>query len=488
MKKTNLTKIYVCGPTVYDESHLGHARTYMIVDILNRIMNSIANSRTYLVMNITDIDDKIVDKARDTSTHWYDIAKKYEKSYFDAMAKLNVKLPDTIIRVSDSIPQIVKYIQKIIDNGFAYMTSDLSIYFDSNKYAQCGYLSDNSVEESVCYSSISPSIKIQKRNRKDFSLWKSRNKTEIGFDAEFTYEGITISSWGRPGWHIECSAMIHETIGPDLDIHFGGIDLKFPHHHNERLQAHAFYHPKFMPKNQLQSTQWSSLFLHIGHLCIKGLKMSKSLKNFTTIDEALKEISPNQLRWMFIIHKWNEQMDFSDDTIGQAKTFDNTMANFFNRIINYPFEQTDIAYNDKESKLSDYFFEVKNKITSDLCEFKLDTANFTLFELINKANSYISTNNPNASLIKKIYDWIFNLVTILGFEYQKNSSDSIENLMNVLINTRSEIRKLTRDMGVTKEFKQKIFKILDIERDIMLPSIGITLQDTKDSSSWFKNT
>ena len=485
--------MYVCGPTVYDSSHLGHARTYMTVDIMNRIMTSIANDKTHLVMNITDIDDKIIRKAHATGATWTDIAKTYEKSFFDSMGKLNVKLPDTIIRVSNVIPQIIAYIQVIIDNGFAYVTSDLSVYFDSNAYIKCGYEFDDTMDddETAYHSTLSPLIRLQKRNIKDFALWKGRETTDAGFAATFIYDNNTIISWGRPGWHIECSAMIHKTIGSDIDIHFGGIDLKFPHHHNERLQAHAYYHPKFMPsKNPADFssvTPWAPKFIHIGHLCIKGQKMSKSLKNFTTIDEALKRITPNQLRWMFILHKWSDQMDFSDDTITQTKVFDNTVINFLNRIINYPFDKKHVVSEEKEFVLLDYFFEIKNNIVTELCLFRLDVASGLFFELINRTNHYISTDYPNESLVRKIYDWVFYLMVSLGFDYSNKTNNNVTGVMNALISTRSEIRNLSRDQSVSKDTKQKLFHILDTERNIKLPVAGITLQDTKESSSWFMN-
>jgi cysteinyl-tRNA synthetase len=487
--KSQHLKMYVCGPTVYDHSHIGHARTYMTVDIINRIMINIAHQKTHLVMNITDIDDKIIRKAIESNSNWLDIAKKYENSFFGSLSKLNVKLPDTIIRVSEVIPEIVQYIQKIINNGFAYITSDGSVYFDTATYISEGYdfstdLEDD--EECAYQSEISVEILLQKKNRKDFALWKGRSREDVGFDVVFTYQHQEINSWGRPGWHIECSAMIDKTIGSDLDIHFGGIDLKFPHHYNERLQAHAFYHPQFKPENDTQLIQWTNNFMHVGHLCIKGKKMSKSLKNFTTINDALEELNANQLRWMFMLHKLTDCMDFSDDTIVQGKTFDSTITNFFNRIINYPFDIKYVKYNTKEQLLSDYYYVIIEKINSDLIGFKLDTAVKLMFELINKVNSYVSVEHPNESLVRKIYDWLLELVTQLGFIYQKNQlNNSVIEIMNVLIDTRTSVRMLTRDKTIQSDLKQKIFQILDRERNIELPKIGIQLQDVKDSSNWF---
>ena len=486
----NLKKMYVCGPTVYDHSHLGHARTYITVDILTRIMAA-RGIRTHLVMNITDIDDKIIKKAEQTNNNWRTIAKIYEDSFFSSMAKLNVRLPDVIIRVSEVLLQIVAYIQKIIDNGFAYATSDGSVYFDSDAYVKQGYPFGDLVDEdeTLYQSELSPLILLQKRNKKDFALWKGRKPDDVGFNAEFQYNGRTINSWGRPGWHIECSAMIHETIGPDIDIHFGGIDLKFPHHHNERLQAHSYYHPMF------KNCCWSAEFHHVGHLCVVvkedgqaiQQKMSKSLKNFTTIDDALKKINANQLRWLFILHKWSDPMDYSEDTIVHAKSFDATITNFFNRVINYPFDRLYVKYNQKESEMAEYFDSTKDKIMLELDSFHLDIAAGLLLELISKTNSYISTDYPNQSLVQKIYQWIVNLTNDLGFIYLRSSDNSTADVMNVLINTRSEIRALTRQTDITKEAKQKLFAVLDTERNISLPNIGITLQDTKTSSSWFKD-
>ena len=194
------------------------------------------------------------------------------------MSKLNVRLPDRIIRVSEQIPQIILYIQQIISNGFAYESLG-SVYFDSNAYAKEGY------DEVQLDLETIPG----KKSPKDFALWKGRESHLVGFDAEFEFGLMKKSMFGVPGWHIECSTIIHNSLGTSIDIHFGGIDLKFPHHQNEIIQANAFYHPMYKNK------KWCEKFVHIGHLCISGLKMSKSLKNFTTINSALETNTPNQV-------------------------------------------------------------------------------------------------------------------------------------------------------------------------------------------------
>jgi cysteinyl-tRNA synthetase len=343
-------KVYGCGPTVYDNSHLGHARNYITTDLIIRTLRCHMNKNVRFVMNITDIDDKIIKKALETKQDWQEVAKKYEESFFEDMRKLNINYPDVIIRVSEVLSDIVEFIQTIIDNGFAYITEDGSVYFDSHSYVEKGYLLNYDEDED--YSEVSKTILQQKKNKQDFALWKGRSDTDIGFDVLYKYDGKTIESRGRPGWHIECSVMIHKTLGPDIDIHFGGIDLKFPHHYNERIQANAYYHPKFLPNNNLV---WSPTFYHIGHLCIQGQKMSKSLKNFTSINEALKITSANQLRLMFMLHKWTDQMDFSDTALIQAKSLDQTIVNFVKRTQTYPFDRQYVKWNDDENNLDIFY-------------------------------------------------------------------------------------------------------------------------------------
>lgn len=485
--KTDVVKMYVCGPTPYDKSHVGHARVYTTVDMINRVMTNIFDEKTLLVMNITDIDDKIIKKATETNVNWKNIAKMYEDSFFASMSKLNVQLPNLIIRVTECLPEIVKYIQQIIDNNFAYMTPDGSVYFDTIAYAEAGYKVQNMDDEEF-QTQVSVEILLQKKNKKDFALWKGRNENEVGFDVEFRCplaglrnQNSVIKSHGRPGWHIECSTMIHETIGPDIDIHFGGIDLKFPHHNNEIIQANAFYHPLFS-KNK----KWVNRFMHVGHLCVAGLKMAKSLKNFTTIDEALKTITPNQLRWMFATHQWQEQLDFSDETVIHATAYDLMIKNFFNRIVNYPFDINHTKYNQNEKVMDEYFYETCDNIKNELKSFEFANTSKLLSELITRTNKYISNDVPNKSIVLKIYGWIQWLVHTLGFDYSTNiDGTKTKDVMNVLVNSRSSLRSLVRDKSVPKEVKMKLFQILDNERDVGLKNIGVILQDTPDSSSWY---
>ncbi|PAV86186.1 hypothetical protein WR25_05337 [Diploscapter pachys] len=400
-------KWYVCGPTVYDSSHMGHARTYLGMDILRRVMMDYFNYDVQFVMNITDIDDKIIkrarqrylltnyldesqeapdvkkvcsdvlealehfkkkyddeldpdkkkmydvmlkkvndsaeklrqamenktdevdtykgmvlNEARDVLSEWLDsrygkdvvdhsvfdnLAKTYEKEYFADMTRLHILPVDVLTRVSEYVPEIVQYVQRIIQNGYAYQTTDGSVYFDTavfeknpkHFYAKLvpEAFGDSeamlkNMREGEGELSMSADKLETKRNPNDFALWKSSKAGEPFWD----------SPWGkgRPGWHIECSVMCSAICGEKLDIHAGGFDLKFPHHDNEIAQCEAHN----------DDPHWVNYFLHCGTLRIQGMKMSKSLKNFITIREALKQYSARQLRFLFLMHNWNDPLDY----------------------------------------------------------------------------------------------------------------------------------------------------------------------------------
>lgn len=216
-------KWYVCGPTVYDVSHIGHARTYICTDYIRRILTDYFHAEVNFAMGMTDIDDKIIDKALSQSTHWMDIARKYEDAFLTDLAVLNVKPPDAILRVSEHVPDIISYIQTIISNGHAYSTPK-GVYFHvpSLQHSRYGKLGN------IPGSTTGDAENSTKQDPRDFALWKAAKANEPSWD----------SPWGpgRPGWHIECSAMTHSYFGAAVDIHSGGIDLKFPHHTNEIAQ------------------------------------------------------------------------------------------------------------------------------------------------------------------------------------------------------------------------------------------------------------
>lgn len=490
-------KMYICGPTVYSDAHIGHARTYMIVDLINRTLNKVFSKPTHLVMNITDIDDNIIRDSKIRNIEWIEIARYYEKSFFDSMDKLGITKPDSVIRVSESIGDIVKYIQKIIDNGFAYVVSNGSVYFDTEQYKKVGYeFSEfDDTDEEIYESGIPKEILAQKKNYKDFTLWKNRPVLEVGFNVDFSYDENIITSHGVPGWHIECSAMIHVALGETVDIHFGGKDLKFPHHHNEQLQANAFYHPTFHPIHQHKTstlTKWTHDFIHIGLLNINGKKMSKSIGGCLTINDVLNQINKNQFRWLFMVNKWSQSLEFTDDLMKQAISIDATVKTFFRRILNSKFEIPDKEFLPEEINLENDLYRTQQRIIEYLKLYKFEFVVRCLMNLISITNSYMDKTKPNESIIKKIFDYIRDIISKLGFSYRLidttgvASSNKLNSVMTALINTRTELRKLARQVDTSVQ--NKIYSILDTERDIDLQTAGITLEDTSESSIWYEKT
>ena len=300
----NLVTWYMCGPTVYDSSHLGHAKTYICFDIIRRLMTDYFGYNVKLCMNITDIDDKIIARSNEQKRDWNELSRHWETEFFKDMEALNVRLPNVITRVSEYVPEIITFIDQIVKNGYAY-ESNGSVYFDVLKFANepnhtYAKLEPTSFGDAQKLKegegALSAATEGDKRNAQDFALWK---KSKPG-------EPLWESPWGpgRPGWHIECSAMAHEIFKEfPIDIHSGGCDLRFPHHDNELAQSEAYY----------GCDNWIRHFWHTGHLHIDNLKMSKSLKNFLTIRDILANYSARQVRFLFLMHKWDGIINFSPE-------------------------------------------------------------------------------------------------------------------------------------------------------------------------------
>lgn len=341
--------LYICGPTVYDSAHLGHARTYVCFDVIRRILENHFGYEVTYVMNITDVDDKIIRKAdgifseflksnvkyvrqrcanrkkkasNDSSSSESDdemdsetrreafsecvrwLARKYEDEFMMDMCRLGVRTPTFITRVTEYIPQIIAFIARLVEMEKAYVSNG-SVYFDMQRYLKDGHVKYFRRETDDTDDGTG-----EKRCVMDFSLWKRASDTDL-----FAYA----SPWsrGRPGWHIECSAMAMDILGPTLDMHAGGIDLQFPHHENEMIQSVA-----------LTGKHFVNTFVHTGHLHIEGHKMSKSLKNFITIGEALKQMTPRQMRMMFLSTAYGSTVTYKNEAIEYAQRMDSKIFNW----------------------------------------------------------------------------------------------------------------------------------------------------------------
>lgn len=302
---------------------MGHARTYVSFDILRRVMTDYFGYNIKQVMNITDIDDKIIRKAIDENIEFTEISRKYETEFLEDMRRLNVALPDVITRVSEYVDEIVAFIERIIQNGYAY-ESNGSVYFDVKRYSSTenhtyAKLEPTSVDNKELLAEgegVLTSATTDKRYEADFALWKKSKPGEPKWS----------SPWGegRPGWHIECSAMaasIFKTY--PIDIHTGGVDLRFPHHDNEIAQSEAYYN----------CDNWINYFYHTGHLHIEGKKMSKSLKNFITIKHILKEYNHRQVRFLFLIHTWSSLMNYqTEKSMPEAVAKERKFTEFFRSV------------------------------------------------------------------------------------------------------------------------------------------------------------
>lgn len=576
---------YSCGPTVYDASHMGHARSYISFDILRRVMTDYFGYDVTYVMNVTDVDDKIIRRARhqhllkqyaestaelkmmlddcsealklyaekaaaerdadkrdmqrrlvdrltaaidkvetsvkqgddlseakqlllseasDVLAEWLDrrlghtvtdnnifadLPKHWEGEFHSDMEALNVLPANVVTRVSDYVPEIVDYIGKIIENGLAY-ESQGSVYFDVGKfdaaenhhYAKLvpeAYGDSAALQEGEGDLSVSEDKLKEKRAATDFALWKASKAGEPSWP----------SPWGagRPGWHIECSVMASAICGPSMDIHTGGYDLKFPHHDNELAQAEAYFN----------NDNWVRYFLHSGHLTIAGCKMSKSLKNFVTIKEALKRHSARQLRLVFLMHAWKDTLDYSDQTMDVARNFEKAVNEFFLYVksvlrsapTGVEFFQ---KWGDREMALNTTLSQTRADVHAALCD-NVDTRSCleTLRDLVSSCNTYVDETKSaggvaNRQLLSDAAKYATHVLRVfgaipaggpaIGFPLEGDTTTDVESLvmpyLSVLGQFRERVRQAARQHQVPSVLQE-----CDRLRDEDLAELGVRLED-----------
>ena len=296
----NHIRIYACGPTVYNYAHIGNARMAVVCDLLARFLRKIYPKVTY-VSNITDIDDKIINASLETNTPINELTAKYEKIYNENMSELGVLGPDIQPRATDHIKEMIELIDKLVNQNNAYV-ADNHVLFDVSSYENYGLLSGRNKEDQIAGSRVE--VADYKNNSGDFVLWKPSNEDQPGWD----------SPWGRgrPGWHIECSAMSEKTLSLPFDIHGGGVDLTFPHHENEIAQscaAHKFKDPK----------EYAKYWIHNGFVTMDGEKMSKSLGNIFLVNDLIKKYPGETLRLALISTHYRQPLNWNSKIIDQAQ-------------------------------------------------------------------------------------------------------------------------------------------------------------------------
>lgn len=478
---------YICGPTVYDSPHIGHARTYITFDIIRRVLESYFGFEVTYVMNVTDVDDKIINKARelggnDIKNTCKELTAKYEKEFFDDLKNLNVMPPTFVTRVTEYIPEIEKFIKTLLEKGLAYQTNG-SVYFDIGKYSEKFkypiFVDSSAIKEEhedttnettqnkesilneVCEGVGSIKINDKKKSKGDFVLWKGRD-TDLYYESELGN--------GRPGWHIECSAMANNIFPDGLDIHSGGVDLCFPHHENEIAQSQA-----------LTGKKWVSCFLHTGHLHIDGYKMSKSLKNFITIKDFMKKYTARQIRLSFMINKWWTPMTYSESLMDYVVSLETRIftavsvlesyvkKNIF--INNACFDENDLFFNDLLKGL-------KDDVHTGLCD-NVDTS-----AVIKAVIEFIGVMNQNfarlsVSMMKPIHEYLVKILYILGLHQKKEEKecDDVGYLLDIINAYRNDIRAVCKKKGGFGE----IYAASDNLRD-NLKQKGYIIEDKPNGS------
>ena len=445
----NRVYMYVCGPTVYDYSHIGHARTYIAYDVLARYLREKGYSVFYL-MNITDVDDKIIRRAREHGVNPIDLAREYERYFMEDMETLGIQSVNLYARASEYIDEIVDLIKVLMDKGFAYET-ETGVYFDTSRFKDYGKLSHRRPEELLVHR-IEPDP--TKRNPQDFALWKKRDRDEIGWDSPWGY--------GRPGWHIEDTAIILTHFGSQIDIHGGAIELTFPHHEAEIAQAEAATGKK----------PFVRYWCHTGLLTVGGEKMSKSLGNYILVRDIVKEHDPEALRLMFLLSHYRSPIDFKWRSLESSESSLNSLYNMVERLRAV---ETDEELSEEERRLEECYEDFKRKFYGYLDD-DLDTprAMAELFKLASTINKFLDTRERLNALLKlKLLSEIERIGRIFGILKKRPviETDLLERVLEILIDVRGELRM------------RREFELADRIRD-RLREIGIILEDIGYQTRW----
>lgn len=438
--KNKKVNVFVCGPTVYNYSHLGHAKTYTQFDIIIKYLRY-KGFDVYYLQNITDIDDKIIKRANEEKVDWKEISKKYTKLYLEDMKALGVDSVDKYAKATDYISEIVSQVKRLIEKGYAYKISD-GWYFDLSKDKEYGKLSGRTeLKKDDAVSRIDENP--EKRNPGDFCLLKFSKPGEPSWHTEL---GVI-----RPGWHIEDTAITEKELGQQYDLHGGGLDLIFPHHEAEIAQMEAISGKKPFVK----------YWMHTGFLNINKEKMSKSLGNFLTIRDALKVYSPNVLRFLFLSTHYRKPLDFSEESLEQAKNTLQKLVELKLKLENYNSETKD--YSKLNDLIEKYAKEFENAMDDD---FNTHNGITVVLEFSKEVNKLISDEKLSNKDIKKITKFLEIIDSVFGILPKE---ENIPKEVMDLVKQREEARK-NKDFKLSDELRNKI-------RDL-----GYSIDDSKEGT------
>jgi len=444
--------MYVCGPTVYDYFHLGNARSFLMADVIRKYLEY-KGYKVKFAMNLTDVDDKIIKKANEQNTDTKEITEKYTQAFFDDIKKLRIKKADIYPKATEHMVEITQLIEKLEEKNSAYNV-DGNVFFNVANFKEYGKLSGKKLDE--LESGARVEINKDKKNPLDFALWKKVKPDEPYWE----------SKWGkgRPGWHIECSAMSQKHLGETIDIHAGGSDLIFPHHENEIAQSEGATGKPFV-----------KYWIHFGFLNIRDEKMSKSLGNFFTTREVLKHYSAESIRHFFNQTHYAGPLNYSEDLLESAQRGLEKINNFVEEI------KEGISRNKKdgftpEFDIDRYKFAFENAMDDD---FNTPKATAVIFDFVRDANKTIADkkNEINSEFYLNLKNFLKStaddVLTILSFDEKiiEESSSLQNDLIELLIKLRNEARQ------------EKNFKLGDKIRD-ELNAMGVQLKDSKEGTSF----
>ncbi len=445
----NEVRMYVCGPTVYDYFHIGNARSFIMADVLRRYLEY-KGYRIKYVMNLTDIDDRIIKKSIEEKVDAKLVAEKYTKVFFDDIEKLKVMRADVYPKATEHVYEIVDFIDQLVKNNFAYNVSG-NVFYDVSKFHDYGKLSGKKLDELEAGARVD--VNEEKKNPLDFALWKKAKEGEPFWD----------SPWGkgRPGWHIECSAMSCKHLGETFDIHAGGNDLIFPHHENEIAQSEAATKKKFV-----------NYWIHFGFLNINNEKMSKSLGNFFTARDVLKLYSAESIRLLFSQTHYRGPLEFNDELLESAQKGLEKFENLIEKL-STPSGQDGGGIN-PNFDFEKYYKDFEAAMDDDL---NTPQAVAVLFDFVRDVNKTIADNGKLGSefylevkeFLSKTAQGVLGIVYLEKSETQGSSVE--KELIELLIRLRNDARK------------EKNFALSDKIRD-GLNELGIELKDSKEGTTY----
>ena len=440
-------KMYVCGPTVYNFFHIGNGRTFIVFDTVRRYFEYRGYDVKY-VQNFTDIDDKMIKKANEENTTVKEVGDKYIKEYYQDADNLNIERATVNPRATEYIDQIIEFVKELIDKGYAYEV-DGDVYFSTKKFEGYGKLSGQNLEDLQAGARIN--VDERKKDPMDFAIWKAEKPGEPSWDCPW--------GKGRPGWHIECSCMAKNILGDTIDIHAGGMDLSFPHHENEIAQSEA-----------LTGKTFSNYWMHSAYVNVNNQKMSKSLNNFFTARDILKEYDADVIRFFMLCAHYRIQINFSKELLDSAKASVDRLYNAIENLENLLGEVKTENMTEEESNYLNSLDSFRQKYIEKMDDdFNTADAITVLFELCKNINTNVSINSSK-ELVQKCLDIIRELGKPLGI-LQKSTKGDLESEVEELIIKRQEARK------------NKDFALADKIRDD-LKERGIILKDTPQGVRW----